>query len=139
MYTPTISKPKDKTGILVLVGVIVVVMVSIIMVSNNFVRQDEAKRQTVAAHWQSAGIERPVTTLKNDGNKSTIGAVGTCTVTVEGFTDYTSVTVATTQGRWHQEETRFRPAENDPLSADSDAFSFIEGIPRSLAAYCSRG
>lgn len=139
MSTRTITRPKDKIGILIIIGVVVVVMVSIIMIANSTIRQDEAKRQTVAAHWQKAGIENPVTTLKSDGNKSTTGAVGTCTVTVEGFTDYTNVTVKTNQGRWHQEETRFRPMNDDPRSADSAAFSFIEGIPASLATYCSHG
>ncbi len=139
MFTNMAPATKYWTGRLMAIACVIVVVVAFIMILDSNGRQEEAKRQSVAAHWQEAGLKNAVTTLKQDENKSTTGIVGTCTVTVEGHTSYTSVTIATTQGRWMMQEVRFTSEGENPRSADIAAFDFIENIPAALSDYCSVG
>ena len=134
--TPGLS-PRLATAIIT-VGVMVIILL-VVQLFDSASRQQDKQREATAHHWAQAGLTNPSTTLKDNGNKNTVGMIDKCRVTVEGFTSYTSVVVTTDQGSPSlRQELTFQSglSRTDP---DQAAFDYISRLPGELAAFCSVG
>lgn len=136
-YTPRLSR---RANALAIVGLIVVLVVLVAAVIDAESHQQDAQRQVTARHWAEAGLHNPVTTLKDGGNKVTVGTMETCTVSVEGFTTYTTVTVKSNQGSpGLRQELTFLPVDGQ-VNPDQAAFNYMKNkLLNELKAYCTTG
>lgn len=137
MDIPTLVKAYPRTMIAFVVACLIAVIALFVSAQNQTNHQQESDRKATAAHWASAGLQTPVTTLKDGGDKRTIGSVGRCIVTVEGFTTYTSL-VVTSNGGNPTVRQEFKFQSTDQMNSDEAAYSYIRRLPE-IATYCLVG
>ena len=100
-------------------------------------RKAEA-RQTVAAHWESAGMTEVSTEVRADNTKRTVGKMGHCDIVVDGHSESVVVTVSTPRGaEWGiSQVSTFSPdTGSDP---NGDAYRYVQTLPEALKQYCDR-
>ena len=138
MHLPSqVKKPAYIVGA-VLVMCAVAIAIFGITVNDQWNRLQDAKREATASHWAAAGLQNPATTLTDGGNKRTVGVIGKCAVTVEGFSTYTTlVAVNNGDNPTTRIEFNFQPGTGRG-NPDDDAFSYIRNLTQ-VAPFCSKG
>lgn len=137
MDIPMLVKAYPRTMIALVTTCLIAVIVLVVSVQNQTNHQQDAARKATAAHWASAGLQTPVTTLKDGGDKRTIGSFGRCIATVEGFTTYTSLVVTSNGGNPTVRE-EFKFQATDQMNSDEAAYDYIRRLPE-IATYCLVG
>lgn len=138
MHLPSQAKKPVIVVGAVLGAVAVAIAIWAAAVNDQWNHVQDAKREATATHWAAAGLQNPVTTLTDGGNKRTVGTVGKCTVSVEGFSSYTSL-VATNSGEnpTARLELTFQSG-GGKSSPDDTAFGYIHNLTQ-VAPFCSNG
>lgn len=137
VYIFTLAREYPRQAIAI-ITVAVIAAITIFAITQHHTNQaHEAARNKTAAHWASAGLQTPVTTLKDGGDKRTVGSVGKCIVTVEGFTAYTSLVITSNEGNpVTRQEVTFHPTEL--VDPDETAYDYI-GRLQEIAPFCLVG
>lgn len=140
--SPLRPLPRYVTPFVALALVVVAIMAITFAVNT----AQQAKRQqehAVAAHWQQAGVSDAQSTIKDDHTKRTTGTLGGCSITVEGFAGYTSVTLRVDGPHTIIHEERFTPtpgtATTPAVSSDVAATDFVHALAAKPPTYCTAG
>ena len=134
MYIPIPVREHPRVAIVIVAACAILGIIAFALAQDSANRSQDSQRKATASHWAAAGLKNPVTTLKDGGDKRTVGSVGKCIVTVEGFTTYTSVMVSSNGGNpTVKQEFTFR--STDQKSADAIAYDYIGRLPE-IATYC---
>lgn len=132
-----LAKEYPRAAIAIIAACVVVVLGIFALNNHQANLLQESQRNKTAAHWASAGLQNPITTLKDGGDKRTVGRAGSCTVTIEGFTTFTSLVIASNIGNpTVRQEFVFQSGEQ--TNADEVAFDYI-GRLQEIAPFCMVG